>query len=316
MMDDMFSSTKGAGIIGMVLALIVFAAFIGLGVAVFDGRFNGDNGGSIESKLSQQEAEIAALNGRAGQLEVDLETKRKNSTLRTEADVIKERLQRLDDTQAEVEAELTEVKAKVESVQTGKNTYRQSYRDAVRAKAVGTVLGELKTADGRVYQSVKIKRVTALELSFMDETGPKGVPYKDLPPEMQDYYQFGEDEAATVRSERGRIEKRVTERLKTVDTQERDRKKDWEVRQASETIAKAKERIASLQSKIADAEDQIRRENRNADNARRQHDQARALGNTSAHLVKAKKAEEAAARWRTAIKEAQRLIEIERKKLR
>ena len=61
---------------------------------------------------------------------------------------------------------------------------------------------------------MKIKSINALGLSFTDESGPKRIDYQELPQEMRDYYQFGEEEAEAARARELEIEKGVADRIK------------------------------------------------------------------------------------------------------
>ena len=70
-----------------------------------------------------------------------------------------------------------------------------AYRNKVRSEAVGTKMAKLKTLSGVTYEKVRIKSVTALGLEITHTEGSCRVNYKDLPKELQERYQFDDDEA-------------------------------------------------------------------------------------------------------------------------
>lgn len=301
MVDDMFSSSKGPGVIGMLLGVVVLAGFAGLGMAVFDGRFNGDNANSLENKLETQAAEILRLTNRVVAINEAIDKSRSDDKVRGEAQVAENRIKLIDETITGASSEVEELKLELETIRNGRLEYRQTYRDAVRAKAVGEKIDELEILSGKVYKSITIRSVDALGLAFTDETGPKKVDCKVLPMAMQDYYQFGEEEAEVQRVKEREIEAGVTARIVKISEQKKEQKMKAAERQKEEEKRKAEWRIVKLEAGIRAAESNVQAELRKAADYRRMHREARARGNISSHTSKARQAEEAAQRWRNAI---------------
>ena len=185
MFDDLFESSRGPGVVGIFLGFVVLAGFCGLGLAVFDGRFNGMDEAGLTHYLDDQEVEIERLINREEALQLAIEEKRLNGAARDQIEMIGERVELITVTVAEVNGKVDGAKKEIETLHANHRTYRQNYRDVVRGKAVGEKIEELKTVGGRVYKSVKIKSINALGLSFTDESGPRRIDYQELPQEMR-----------------------------------------------------------------------------------------------------------------------------------
>ena len=307
MFEDFFSSTRGPGVVGMLLAGLVLAAFVGFGVLVLDDRFTGGEM-SLDAKVAEQADQIAHLEGHAGKLEGKLEAAKEAAEIRSEVEVLTQRVAKVGEAAQEQEASLAGVQERLEDVREKHREYRQNYRDVVRAQAVGTKIEALRTEDGKVYENVVIRAVDSLGLSFITESGPKKVPYTELPAEMQDYYQFGEEEAEAQRAKLREDEDAAAARIAQSQRNRRDRKVDYDQKMALAERQKLENKIAELERGIQSAQRRVEAENLKAAEYRSLHAQAMARGNISGHLAKAQKAEEAAARWRKAIDAAERQI--------
>jgi chromosome segregation ATPase len=93
-------------------------------------------------------------------------------------------------------AELTAAKAEAEAAVAAADgawaKYRDDYRAAEWAAAVGEDLGDITTTSGRTYQQVKIRKVEHTGIQITDTTGPKSIDSAELPKELQDRFQFDE----------------------------------------------------------------------------------------------------------------------------
>lgn len=316
MLDDLFSSTRGPGLVGLLLAFVVLAGFTFFGMAVLDDRFNGDRASALAEKVEEQKGRIVFLEGRSRDLTADLETAEENRNVRAKLQTLGNRLDTITGRVEEKEDGVASLEGEIDELRTAHQDYRQRYRDVVRAKAVGTRIDELKTGSGKVYKDVVIKSIDALGLSFTNQSGPKRIAAADLPADLQDYYQFGEDEAANQRKKEQQAEALVASRIAKSKEQ---RKAEQEERQKSgqdAERARLEGKIAELERGIASARTRVETERREAARYHALHSQAMARGNISSHLAKARKAEEAAKSWQDAIDAAEKQIAELREMLR
>ncbi len=312
MFEDFFSSARGPGVVGMVLAVVVLASFVFFGTMVLDGRFGGE-GVSLDVKIEEQADHVAYLEKKIETFEKRISASREASDIRAEVEVMEQRLAPLTDEVAKQEIQLADVREGIAEVQEAHRTYRDNYRDVVRAQAVGTRIEELRTESGKVYKGVVIKAVDSLGLSFTTDSGPKKVPYTDLPAELQDLYQFGEEEAEAQRAKLREAEAEVAARVAASRRQQKTRRDDNKETHDAGERQRLKDKIAELERGITAAERKIQAEHATAAKYRSLHAQAMARGNVSSHLAKVQKAEQAAQRWQNAITAAEKQIaELER----
>lgn len=194
MLTDLLTSSRGPGVIGTLLALIVLFGFGGLMVLVSDES----KGSSIGTRIKQKEALIVSLSNKVeGWKEVAVTYKtnlvHRDQVERAEAKVKRRKLEIIDSRNT-VQA----LKDKSEALKQKIEEYKKQYRIAERAFAIGEELGTLETKTGKVYERVKIKNVTALELRFSHKNGNTGVSYEILPDELQDRFQFSEKDATVM----------------------------------------------------------------------------------------------------------------------
>lgn len=193
---DLISSSRGPGVIGLVLGLIVLLGFGSLSIFVFDERLQGDEL-SLETVVHQQQAEIDELGARAADdaaLVAD-EPRRKDVARRYE----------------EAERELGDLRERLRELQLQSEQSRQSlddrlteweqfktrYRNRSRAAAKGEKIDDLTTLDGQVYRGVQIREVDAVGMQVLHDGGHKRIPYELLPPALQDRFQFNQAEKET-----------------------------------------------------------------------------------------------------------------------
>lgn len=197
MLDDLFSSSKGPGLIGLVLGMIVLAGFCGLGLAVFDGRLNGDFANSRVKESAKNKETIDSLLAKLKNHEENEEGWKKLQAdarkLGQVQRVLKLRKPQVPSLKAEVaseEAANQEVLAKWEA-------YKERYREFARGQLVGEKFDKLVTAE-RTFEKVRVRGVTALELKIAHAEGATGVKLANLDDELRDRLQYSEEKAREV----------------------------------------------------------------------------------------------------------------------
>lgn len=193
--SEMMSSARGPGVIGTVMALVVMAIFVILFIFAFDERFQG-GAQSVHSIIAQQELDLANYRSviADGQKSLDKvpalvasakELARMNRQNRTN----EENLGRLGKNIESAKEEAVRLTNIFEG-------YKDQYRAFVRNKAKGDTLETLKTQGGVTYKNVNIREVTAVGIQIRHDEGQKRIPYEELPPAMQDHFQFNAKQKA------------------------------------------------------------------------------------------------------------------------
>ena len=200
MFEDLFSSSKGPGVIGLLLGLFVLAGFCGLGFAVFDGRLNGDFANRRQKEAAVNDSRIEDLEGK---IKVYLKSGEGWKKANADAEKLKDvqraialRKPKIDT----LKAAIAEEETKNEEVLDSWETYKEEYRAFARARMVGTTFDEL-TVPGRTYKKVKVTAVTPLEMKFSHADGVSGVKVALLDEKIKDQLQFSEEKAQEVADE-------------------------------------------------------------------------------------------------------------------
>ena len=189
MFDDLFSSSRGAGVIGTLLALVILVGFGSLYMFVFDEGLQG-GAKSIESVIRDQDSQILNLKARivASEDAITKSVQRQKDT----ADVlsVERQIKYRDERLTELAQQKQTNEKAISDLESSWEQYKAQYRVAERARAVGEKFPELVTKSGKTYKSVTITKFDDLRMSIMSETGSKGIEWSELPDEMVDRFQF------------------------------------------------------------------------------------------------------------------------------
>ena len=191
--SDLLTSSRGPGVIGTLLALLVLVGFGTLYIFVFDEGLQGGKP-TIQSVLRTQTQEIQSLkddiiraNAAIAEGEITKEQGKEKSKLETTNTLNAERIKSTTADREELMAAIEAAKAKWEE-------YKDAYRASEWAAAEGESLGDLKTLSGRSYTKVIITKVSHIGVEITDETGKRRIDGADLPLELQDRFQFDEED--------------------------------------------------------------------------------------------------------------------------
>lgn len=195
---DFFSSNYGPGVIGTILAAIVFGGFALLYFLVFDARFQG-GGVKIEVQIEEQQKEIERLQARLTSATVEVATYdqrekliRTLETTKVKAESLGRRLGSLIERRDAVAAEL---RGTMESF----STYKADYRESARKSLIGKEYERIETLTGVVFENVEVTDVDPLRMQIRHKHGGKGIALTDLPQDIQDYLQLDAEEAEAAR---------------------------------------------------------------------------------------------------------------------
>lgn len=208
---DLFTSSRGPGLIGMLLALIVLGGFSLLAFFVFDERFQG-GGPTLESVMEDDAEQLDKLRGQLASGQARLAATKPFKQIADELRMTTTRLAIAEDQRKELETEQDEAGAMLQDLAGQFDRYKSAYRESARASMVGREMDELKTLDGRIYEGVKVTAVDSVRMQVRHRGGIVGLGLETLPPDLQDYLQFdaGEKErqlaAEAALRERQRLE--------------------------------------------------------------------------------------------------------------
>lgn len=233
--SDLLTSSRGPGVIGTLLALFVLVGFGTLYMFVFDEGLQGGQK-KIEAVIRDQGMAIETYKTQIddGKKQIDKaqrlkEVAKEESDLKLRAENGAKRL-----------ADLREAKKSAEAAVAAADEawakYRDEYRASEWAAAEGEELGDITTVSGRKYEKVRIRKVDHKGIQITDITGPKAIASEELPPELQDRFQFDAE-----------IKKKVLE----------GENKDLELFGNNVAIATLREKIASAELRLKDQEDQL-----------------------------------------------------------
>lgn len=189
--SDLLTSSRGPGVIGTLLALFVLVGFGTLYMFVFDEGLQGGQK-KIEAVIRDQGTLIETHKIQLENFKTRIEEAKRLKEVAKEADDLKLRA----DNAVKRLAELGEAKKAAEAAVAAADEawakYRDEYRASEWAAAEGEELGDITTVSGRKYEKVKIRKVDHLGIQITDTTGPKAIASEELPPELQDRFQFDE----------------------------------------------------------------------------------------------------------------------------
>lgn len=251
--DDLITSSKGPGVIGTVMALVVLSGFVLLYFFVFDSNMIG-GGKRIEAVIRDQATEIGALQER-------LEAKTKETAIVPERQKIAAELEEVSRKKLADKETLDGLvgriaRVKNEIVETGKGyeAYQQAYHVQIRGEAAGRKYPELKTVSGKSYKDVTITRVDAIGMAFTHQDGSSRVDFSDLSSDIQEQFQYNPKEKEQARKAEDTATGKHFEEVETALTKSKEEAdKDWE----TTGRAKAEANVALLRAKVADLDRQI-----------------------------------------------------------
>lgn len=199
--SDLLTSSRGPGVIGTLLALFVLVGFGTLYMFVFDEGLQGGQK-KIEAVIRDQGTLIETHKIQIENYKDRIEDAKRFKEVAKEADELKLRAENGAKRIAELTAGKAEAEAAVAAADEAWAKYRDEYRASEWAAAVGEELGDVTTVSGRTYRQVKIRKVEHTGMQITDTTGPKSIDSAELPPELQDRFQFDEKIKETVIEER------------------------------------------------------------------------------------------------------------------
>lgn len=226
--SDLLTSSRGPGVIGTLLALLVLVGFGTLYIFVFDEGLQG-GGKKIEAVIRDDGLALESTKIQVANLK---ETIKKGEALKDQAKEIEQLKVRNEAGAKSIEERTAERDGAIADRDGATNAweaYKDEYRASEWASAEGEKYAELKTLDGKTYTDVVVKGVTHLGMRIMISSGPTMIDSDLLPAELKDRFQFSAEKkeavqaaAAVVEEEHSdnvdiaRLAKKATDRIESI----------------------------------------------------------------------------------------------------
>ncbi|MEK7952628.1 hypothetical protein [Luteolibacter soli] len=187
--SDLLTSSRGPGVIGTLLALLVLVGFGTLYLFAFDKELGGGKK-TIAAVIRDQGMEIDSLHIEIQNKEQQIADRELAKTKAKEASELSSRNDVLVKQIAELTASQAAADEAVKQAQANWEKYKDEYRKSEWAAAVGEKLPDFTTPAGVVFTKVEIKSVSHTGVKISHSNGVGEIEPKDLPPELFDRFQF------------------------------------------------------------------------------------------------------------------------------
>jgi hypothetical protein len=185
MFDDMFSSSRGPGVIGTGLALVVLVGFGSLYLLVFDEEMQGGDK-TIESIIRDQGGQIESYEKSIIMQKDTIEKSKERVKLSDEVVGLERQIALRQTRIEEMKVEISEAETSIATLQSEWEKYKTSYRAAERGRAIGEKIPELTTKSGATFKDVKINRIDDLRTNIGHADGSKAIAWDDMPDDLAD----------------------------------------------------------------------------------------------------------------------------------
>ncbi len=187
--EDMFSSSRGAGFMGTLLALVVLVGFGSLYMFVFDEGLQGGSK-SIQTVIKEQDELLKSLQSR---LEYSTQTLDQSATRTSVAEELTRTVRQMElreNHKTDLIASISTLKNAADDELEKWEEYKKQYRIAERKRAEKELIGNLTTKSGKKYQAAVIKKVEDARISFSHSDGNNTMLFDDIPDAMIDRFQM------------------------------------------------------------------------------------------------------------------------------
>lgn len=241
MFNDVFGSGRGPGVLGALLGLFVLAAFWGLAFVVMEHEE------ASEIPLSEKiDNRIATVS----ELDEELETQRSRLNMYRVLNDKNSKLNQLRDEVAEKKDVLStkvlahqNLQSDIEALYAEWGEYRELYRENERALWIGRKV-DLSSTKGDYFKECFVTGITPTLFRVRTEAGAlRAIKYTELPKDIQDRLQFGDEEASAYELQLQRIEKENFEKRKTMEKADQEKRAQREARDTEMQIEKVKRMI-------------------------------------------------------------------------
>ncbi len=240
--SDLLTSSRGPGLIGTLLALLVLVGFGTLYFFVFDESMQG-GGKTIEAVIRDDAVVLESHKRTIESLKQRIEEGKDLKEQHEEIDRLGIRIGHGKKTIAERQAEEEALGQEIVAAEKAWEDYKDAYRASEWASARGEKYAELKTLSGDVYTDVTVTEVDHTGMRVMISSGPKTIASGDLPLDFQDRFQFSAEKKALVIEKREKDFDELTGDVEIASLGQKGKSKLEEVQQLKKNIESANEGI-------------------------------------------------------------------------
>lgn len=268
---DLITSSRGPGVIGLLLAMLVLVGFGALSLMAIDNH--------PDQKREPISIRIATLRGETLQLRESLkEAEAALDELRRKAEALDQIRRKSLSLRAQAEAtrkELDSAKSGLSTLDAEFGQYRKKYRELVRGKAKGMTLGRVEAADGVVYEDVVVREADQIGLNVRHRDGIRRIPYEDLPENLQDYFGYDPEESYVAQQEELRQQLAYDQQIREAEanddkelTRTKEKNRAEYLKKVQRALSVKKAQAKDLERQCRELEDQIRSEEAKAESIR------------------------------------------------
>ena len=276
--DDLMSSSRGPGVIGTVLALIVLLGFSGLFLFVFNDATSGPAAVSLATIVQQQESHISELQAT---LKADAEKLTVVPGLEKtalDADTLARHTKARTATVTELQAQIARLKQDQSDISSQTAAYQAKYRAQMRAAAKGEILESIQTISGKTFKHATIREVTPIGMQIRHDDGFTRIPCEDLPADLQARFQFDKQEKLDALKSESNKESELAKQVEAANAAQSAADAVARDRQAQEDRTKAAARIQSIEQQLKSIESDIKDLQQQANAARSHANSASSAG--------------------------------------
>lgn len=197
---DMMSSSRGPGLIGFLIALLVLVGFGFLMMLSSDEE--GVRGSApVGREIKRQHRDIDSLKSTLHEMQQVLSTLPDLEALHENFEAVQREKSTAEAVAASLKDQMAATNSEIKELARETEAYQDEYRALVRGRAKGMALSHLETRDGTIYQNVTIRNVNAVGMQISHADGVKQIAFELLPDEIQEQFQFDPDQKARAMSE-------------------------------------------------------------------------------------------------------------------
>jgi hypothetical protein len=187
--SDLTSSSRGPGVIGTVLAMVVLIGFGCLYMFVYADAGQ-PNSKRLDVIVREQATELESSEFELANLKAQIEKSEKFKTQALEIDSLNRQAKTQSAHISELESNREAGEAALNKAKQAFEDYKNAYRKASRESAKGEKIPVLKTISGETYLDVVIRNVDEIGMDIRHSQGFKRIDYENLPENIQDRFQF------------------------------------------------------------------------------------------------------------------------------
>ena len=273
MFNDVLTSSKGPGVIGSLLALLVLGGFSGLSLLVLNSV--GYEEAPIEVRIKDQLTRLDDLSAEILDERSKFELYRERQNRAAKQSIMDRKLTNQVGKNQKLKIEAEAAVVELDAVGEEWSDYKGRYRVMERAFFKGKMI-DLSETHGEGYKAVKVSSVSPIEMRLMLSSGPKGIAYETLPKDLQDQLQFDADEANAYRIALGLAAKQWQKKEKEKNEKDKEEGAERKAREFVKQIDKLKRDAETARAWVVKKKDEVLR---HRDTAKREQKAVRSAKN-------------------------------------